>query len=66
MVEENISQEFKLENIDKRRTIFISISAFVSLLDIPIVITSSGIGSKIFELAAGINLLWFYHFKIVN
>ena len=91
MVEENISQEFKLKNIEETRNCFIkeidqneliskkhkkvsttlnhvdhffilasavtaciSISAFASLLGIPIGITSSAIGLNIFAITAGI------------
>ena len=91
MVEENISQEFRLKNIDETRNYFleeikqnelmsrkhkkvcttlnyiehflilastitgcISISAFASLIGIPIGITSSAIGLKICAIAAGI------------
>ena len=91
MVEENISQEFRLKNIDETRTYFLdeieknelmsrkhkmvcttlnyieqfpilastitgstSISAFASLLGIPIGITSSAIGLKICAITAGI------------
>ena len=91
MVEENISQEFRLKNIDETRNYLIeeinrnelmskkhkkvcttlnyiehflilastitgciSISAFASLVGIPIGNTSSAIGLKICEIAAGI------------
>ena len=91
MVEENISQEFRLKNIDETRNYFleeikqnelmsrkhkkvcttlnyiehflilastitgcISISAFASLLGIPIGITSSAIGLKIGTITASI------------
>ena len=91
MLEENISQEFRLKNIDETRNYFleeikqnelmskkhkkvctalyyiehflilastitgcISISAFASLIGIPIGITSSAIGLKICAIAAGI------------
>ena len=91
MVEENISQEFRLKNIDKTRNYFfeeikknelrsrnhkkvgtiinhienflilastitecISISAFSSLLGIPVRITSSAVGLKICSIPAGI------------
>ena len=91
MVEENISQEFRLKNIDETRNYFleeikqnelmsrkhkkvcttlnyieyflilastitgcISISAFASLLGIPIGIKSSGVRLKICAKAAGI------------
>ena len=87
----NISQEFRLKNIDETRNYFleeikqnqlmsrkhkkvctrlnyiehflilastitgcISISVFISLIDIPVGITSSAIGLKIFPIAAGI------------
>ena len=90
MVEENISQEFRLKNIDETRNYFleeikqnelmsrkhkkvcttlnyiehflilastitgcISISAFASLLGIPIGITSSTIGLKICAITGG-------------
>ena len=91
MVEETISQEFRLKNINETRKYFleeikqnelmsrkhkkvcatlnyiehflalastitgyISISAFASLIGIPVGITSSAIGSKICVIAAGI------------
>ena len=91
MVEETISQEFRLKNINETRKYFleeikqnelmsrkhkkvcatlnyiehflalastitgcISISAFASLIGIPVGITSSAIGSKICAIAAGI------------
>ena len=91
MAEENISQEFRLKNIDETRNYLIeeinrnelmnknhkkicttlnyteqflilastitgcvSISAFISVIDIPIKITSSPIGLKICAIAAGI------------
>ena len=93
MVEENISQEFRLKNIDETRNYLIeeinrnelmskkhkkvcttlnyiehflilasaiagciSISAFVSLLGIPIGITSSVVGLKICAVTAGIQM----------
>ena len=91
MVEENISQEFRLKNIDETRnyfveerrenelmsrkhkkvcttlnyiehffvlastiTVCISTCAFASLFGMPIGITSSAIGLKIWAIAAGI------------
>ena len=55
MTEENINQDFRLIIIDKTRNYFlkitttgcISISTFATLLDIPLGITSSVIGSKV-------------------
>ena len=75
MVEEHISQELRLKNIDETRNYFlsktliyvkhflildsaitgcISISAFASLLGIPVGITSFAIGLKIYAITAGI------------
>ena len=75
MVEERISQELRLKNIDETRNYFlsktliyikhflildsaitgcISISAFASLLGIPVGITSFAIGLKIYAITAGI------------
>ena len=75
MVEEHISQELRLKNIDETRNYFlsktliyikhflildsaitgcISISAFASLLGIPVGITSFAIGLKIYAITTGI------------
>ena len=75
MVEEHISQELRLKNIDETRNYFlsktliyikhflildsaitgcISVSAFASLLGIPVGITSFAIGLKIYAITAGI------------
>ena len=84
MAEKNISQEFRLKNIDETRNYFleekeqnelmrrklnyiehflilaftitgcISISTFASLLGIPVGITSSAIGWKLWAITAGI------------
>ena len=91
MSEENVSQEFRLKNIDETRNYFIeeinqnelmskkykkvcgvlsilstylyliptvtgcvSVSAFASLVGIPIGITSSAVGLKIYIITAGI------------
>ena len=75
MVEEHISQELRLKNIDETRNYFlsktliyikhflildsaitgcISVSAFASLLGIPVGLTSFAIGLKIYAITAGI------------
>ena len=59
MVEENISQEFRLKHVEHFLILLleikgcISISSFASLLGVSIGITSSAIGLNICEIAAG-------------